>query len=59
MTYLEQQQRRAWDIILDSLSEYDTTEEAIEDFHQFFLNSEWPDDECRGCSRPNYYCACP
>jgi hypothetical protein len=48
MGYLDDKRKRAKQIIIDSLSEYDSAEEAIEDFHQFFLNSEWPDDECSG-----------
>jgi hypothetical protein len=48
MGYLDDKRKRAKQIIIDSLSEYDSAEEAIEDFHQFFLNSEWPDDECPG-----------
>ena len=59
MGYLDDKRKRAWQIVLDSLGEYDSTEEAIEDFHQFFLNSEWPDDECPGCRRPAAYCRCP
>jgi hypothetical protein len=48
LNMVDDKRERAWQIVLDSLGEYDSTEEAVEDFYQYFLNSEWPDDECSG-----------
>jgi hypothetical protein len=57
---IDVEMERAWQIVKDIANAYyDSTDEAIEDCHQYFLNSERPEDICHGCNRRVADCICP